>query len=86
MAYSDIALLTTDNDFIFRIRACSSTEGELDPIQWTQDHIWQMASMPGFGDKYSYAILNGVARPGNDQSVISDNDILSAVQSLRTEP
>jgi len=86
MAYSDIALLTTDNDFIFRIRACSSTEGELDPIQWTADHIWQMASMPGFGEKYAYALANGVARPGNDQSVISDNDILSAVQSLRTEP
>lgn len=84
MAYSDIALLTTDNDFIFRTRACSSTEGELDPIEWTNEHIWQMASMPGFGDKYAYAILNGVARPGNDQSVISDPEILSAVQSLRS--
>ena len=83
MAYSDIALLTTDTDFIQRIRACSSSEGELDPLQWTQDHIWPMAGMPSFGDKYASAILNGIARPGNDQSVISDNDILAAVQSLR---
>lgn len=83
MAYSDIALLTTDNDFIFRIRACSSTEGELDPVNWTADHIWRMASMPDFGEKYSYAIANGIDRPGNNQSVISDPDILSAVQSLR---
>lgn len=83
MAYSDIALLTSDNDFIFRIRACSSTEGELDPIQWTSDHIWQMAAMPGFGDAYASAVLNGINRPGNDQSVISDSQILSAVQLLR---
>jgi len=84
MAYSDIALLTTDNDFRFRIAACASTEGEMQPEIWAQDHIWEMASMPGFGDKYAAAILNGIARPGNDQSVISDPDILSAVQSLRS--
>lgn len=83
MAYSDIALLTSDNDFIQRIRACVSTQGERDPITWTSENIWEMASMPGFGDKYAAAILNGIARPGNDQSVISDPDILSAVQSLR---
>lgn len=86
MAYSDVALLTSDNDFIQRIRACVSSEGETDPINWTADHIWQMAGMPGFGDKYASAILNGIARPGNDQSVISDGDILSAVQSLRNAP
>lgn len=83
MAYSDIALLSSDNDFINRIRACSSTEGELDPIQWTADHIWQMSSAPGFGEAYASAILNNINRPGNDQSVISDSQILSAVQSIR---
>jgi hypothetical protein len=83
MAYSDIALLTADNDFHLRVRACSSTEGELDPVQWSQDHIWQMASMPGFGEDYAYAVSTGVERPGNDQSVISDPEILSAVQSIR---
>jgi hypothetical protein len=83
MAYSDVALLTQDNDFIQRVRACVSSEGELEPIEWTEQHIWQMAGMPGFGDKYASAILNGIQRPGNDQSVISDGDILSAVQSLR---
>jgi hypothetical protein len=86
MAFSDIALLSSDNDFILRTRACVSTEGERDPVTWTSENIWQMAGMPGFGDKYASALANGVARPGNDQSVISDPDILSAVQSLRSEP
>ena len=84
MAYSDIALLSADNDFISRTRACVATEGELDPVQWSQDHQWQMAATPTFGEKYGYAISNGINRPGNDPSVISDGDILSAVQSYRT--
>jgi hypothetical protein len=83
MAYSDVALLSADNDFINRTRACVVTEGEADPLGWTSDHIWQMASAPTFGDKYAYALLNGVDRPGNDQSVISDPEILSAVQAIR---
>jgi len=86
MAYSDVALLTTDTDFIQRIRACSSQEGELEPIDWTEQHIWQMASAPGFGEAYASAVVNGIQRPGNDQSVISDGQILSAVQSIRNEP
>lgn len=83
MAFSDIALLSSDSDFIQRTRACVSTEGEADPVGWAQDHQWQMAGTPGFGDKYASAIANGIVRPGNDQSVISDPDILSAVQAIR---
>jgi hypothetical protein len=82
MAYSDIALLAADNDFIQRTRACASTEGIADPVSWSNDNQWQMAGTPGFGDKYSYAIATGVDRPGYDPSVISDGDILSAVQTL----
>lgn len=83
MAFADIALLSADNDFIMRTRACVSTEGEPDPVGWSMTHQWQMAGTPGFGDKYAYAILVGNPRPGNDQSVISDPEILSAVQELR---
>lgn len=83
MAYSDVALLSQDNDFINRTRAAVAQEGEADPVGWSNDHQWQMAGAPTFGDKYAYAILSGVERPGNDQSVISDPEILSAVQALR---
>lgn len=83
MAYSDIALLSSDLDFTNRTRACVSQEGEPEPVQWAADHAWQMAGIPGFGDKYAYAIETGVDRPGNSQAVISDADILSAVQAIR---
>jgi hypothetical protein len=86
MAYSDIALLSADNDFTLRSRACVATEGESDPVGWVNSHIWQLAATPGFGDKYGYAVLTGIVRPGNDQSVISDGDILSSVQAIRAEP
>jgi hypothetical protein len=84
MAYSDVALLSADGDFIARTRAAVAQEGEADPVQWSNDHQWQMAGIPGFGDSYAYALATGVVRPGNDEAVISDMQILSAVQSLRT--
>lgn len=86
MAYSDIAMLAADNDFILRTTACASTEQIVDPRQWAIDHQWEMAGIPGFGDAYASAIAGGVERPGNDQSVISDNQILSAVQFLVAQP
>ena len=84
MAYSDIALLSSDNDFILRTSACAATEGIDEPQTWSTDNRWQMAAMPSFGDKYASGIANGIERPGNDPAVISDSDILSAVQSLNS--
>lgn len=84
MSYSDIALLSADSDFILRVTACASTESIDDPRQWAMDHQWDMAAMPGFGDAYGYAVRTGINRPGNDESVISDGMILSAVQSIET--
>jgi hypothetical protein len=86
MAYSDIALLNSDNDFILRTRACASTEGESDPVAWTNEHMWQVSGAPGFGEAYGYAVMNGHPRPGNDVSVISDGMILSAVQAINGTP
>lgn len=83
MGYYDVSLLASDGDFISRTRACAATEGETDPVTWTNDHIWEMAGTPGFGDKYSYAINTGVENPGRNESVITDADILSAVQTIQ---
>ena len=83
MAYSDVALLAQDSDFILRTRAAVSQEGEPDPVTWSNEHVWPMAGSPGFGDAYASALAGGIYRPGNDQAVISDSMILSAVQALR---
>ena len=89
MAYSDQALLSVDIDFTNRIAACAAVEIELadkHPMTWASENSWTIAAAPGFADKYAYALQIGTPRPGNDQAVISDAEILSAVQALEASP
>jgi hypothetical protein len=87
MAYSDVAALASDYDFALRTQAAYATEPGADasgskPADWQASHAWELAGQPGFGDAYASAIANGVQRPGNDPSVISDAMILGAVQAI----
>jgi hypothetical protein len=88
--YSDVALLARDLDFTARVTAAYASESLTDPDPannpeiWTRDHSWEVAAQPGFGDAYASALAGSVVRPGNDPSVISDAQILSAVQSIIT--
>lgn len=87
MAYSDVAALAADNNFALRTVACVAIETsgdnpKPDPGVWQAQHSWDMAAQPGFGDAYASALAAGVEEPGNDQSVISDQQILSAVQTI----
>ena len=84
MAYSDISLLAADQDFANRTAACAATEHVADPWQWVNYHRWAMAATPGFGDQYASALAAEVERPGWDPAVISDAEILSAVQTIGT--
>lgn len=88
MAYSDVAALAADYDFQLRVAACVATEDASvsSPPGWAADHAWQVAASPGFGDAYASAVAGGIERPGNDPSVISDAQILSAVQPLLATP
>lgn len=86
MAYYDIALLAADTDFFARITAAYTTEtldlppGDVLPPQWAAEHMWTLAAQPGFGDAYASALAGGVPNPGRDPAVISDAQILSAIQ------
>jgi hypothetical protein len=86
MAYYDVYLLRNDSDFLARSAACYTSETPLgtgeDPGQWSQQHAWDLAGSPTFGDKYASALAGGVPDPGRDESVISDPEILSAVQAI----
>jgi hypothetical protein len=55
------------------------------PLEWARDHIWWIAASPGFADAYEYAMLNGNPNPGSDPAVITDSQILSAVQLINNE-
>jgi hypothetical protein len=84
MAYYDVATLTQDAQFQMRVTACYSTEPGTtdDPATWAALHAWDIAGAPGFGDAYASAIAGGVPEPGRDPAVISDAQILSAVQAI----
>lgn len=91
MAYADVAALAADAHFAQRTMACYATEtlgdGEaINPPGWQAEHTWDMAAQPGFGDAYASAVAGSVPDPGNDPSVISDTQILGAVQSLLPAP
>jgi hypothetical protein len=84
--YSSIALLQSDTYFLRRCAGCVASEAVAvgDPWQWTVDNSWELAASPGFGEAYQYALDTGVQNPGNDETVITDAQILSAVQALET--
>lgn len=86
MSYFDIATLGADTDFQARVAACYAIEtlvGEgIHPGQWAIDHSWDMAAQPGFGDAYAYALASDNLTPGRDPAVITDAQILAAVQNL----
>lgn len=96
MAYADIAALQIDPDFSRRTMAAYAQEtladqgNDTDPGSWQAFHSWDMASQPGFGEAYASALVNHPDepdyRPGNDPAVITDGQILSAVQGLLPQP
>jgi hypothetical protein len=92
MAYFDIALLAGDQDFLNRVTAAYAQELTadsvlpMDPFTWVHQRRWVFASTPGFGDAYASALANDNPAPGQDPSVITDGQILSAVQYVMSPP
>jgi hypothetical protein len=90
MAYTDIAELAADADFLARVNAAYAVETLDDianpnyvwPESWSQLHAWAMAAQPGYGAAYSYAKANHVQNPGKDTSVITDAQVTAGVQSI----
>ena len=81
MGYFEQALLGQDWDFVQRIAACATVETGDDGTLWANVHAWEVAAAPGFADAYSSALAGDVPNPGRDPAVISDAQILSAVQA-----
>ena len=88
MSYSAQAQLSADGDFTNRVAACAAVEVDTpdQPTAWARDNIWRIAASPGFADKYEYALNTDVENPGADPAVITDGDILAAVQAMIAPP
>lgn len=86
MSYATQSQLAQDQDFVNRCNACAAKEinpaSPTNPLSYVATNIWALAAAPGFDAAYESAIAAGIGRPGWEPSVISDGQILSAMQAL----
>ena len=83
MSYYTQSVLSADQDVLARVAACAALEKVPSPQKWTWGRAWELSAQPGWDAAYAAALLNGVERPGRDESVISGPMILAAVNDLR---
>ena len=83
MTYADITDMAHNQDLLDRIIACAAEEGDPQPEQWAYANRWRVVAQPGWAAAWASAIAGNVDRPGRDAGVVTDGQILSAVQAVR---
>lgn len=79
--YNAIAKAAQDRGLKLRIAACfaQETTGVEQPLALADVHMWRLAAQ--WGAEYQYALDSDVENPGEQENVITDQMILSAVQA-----
>lgn len=84
MSYLTISTISANQSMRNRVAACAASEGETAPDNWAYTNALRWASSPGWDAAWASA---EAANPGEDhganEAVITDGQILSAVQALR---
>jgi hypothetical protein len=92
--YLAIAAIASDQYMNERLRACvtqEASEGSIplgvnDAASWVSQNAYVWAASPGWGAAWESALVANAGddayEPGKDEAVITDEQILSAVQSL----
>lgn len=91
MSYKTQATIRSSQSLLARISACAATQPNMTDVDnWASSNMWRFAAMPGWVDKWKYAIDSAepgaVLDIGNEELVITDPDILSAVQAVIALP
>lgn len=86
MSYSTISQCANDPAFQNRVTACIAQEGDATPTDALPLVIWPVSSASDIEAAYASAIAAGNPDPGGDESVITDQMILSAVQAHLPAP
>lgn len=94
-SYLAISMVANDPDMTERLRAAVTQQVTLgtvprmassNPVTWVTVNRYLWASSPGWGEKWDYALLSHESdpeyKPGRDPAVITDADILAAVQAI----
>ena len=88
--YSTIAQIVDTTAFSERLTACAAQQGSTDPTKWVWTNRYQLASTPSWAEKVDYWRAANPEAPDDgwaiDQAVISDSDILAAIQPLLNPP
>lgn len=86
MSYTSVVEMANSSSLIGRLTAAAAGETITSPEQWTRTNLWTLVSSPGWADKWQYADDNATVNTNPDlgirNDVISDADILSAVQAV----
>jgi hypothetical protein len=81
VSYLTISVCAADQTFQGRVRACAAQEGEAQPDLIIGQLIWPVSSASDIEAAYASALAADNPDPGGDPAVITDQMILSAVQS-----
>ena len=89
MSYSSIVEMASSKSLKSRVVAAAAEQGISGPVMWVEAHIWETAASPNWATQWDYARgtyqVNANPDFGARTDVISDADILSAVQALNVE-
>lgn len=81
MSFGTINRCANDNEFIGRVIACLAGEGDTNPTVTVASYIWPVSSASDIAAAYAFALAADNPHPGGDETVITDQMILSAVQA-----
>lgn len=87
MSYNTIHQCANDEAFQNRLVACAAQEGEESPEYSMSVKLrWPVSSLTDIEEAYEYAVNSDNPNPGGDDTVITDAQILSAVQYILNPP
>jgi hypothetical protein len=83
VSYTTIHRCANDEAFLARLEAAAAAEGHDNPTYAAGVLLrWPVSSATDIAAAYEYAVTAGNIDPGGDPTVITDQQILSAVQPI----
>lgn len=83
MSYTTIHQCANDEAFLARLAAASAQEGHENPDYAASVLLrWPVSAKTDIAEAYEFAVNSDNPNPGGDPTVITDQQILSAVQSI----
>ena len=86
MSFLMQARLAGDGTVMGRVAACAAAQGIRQPEVWSWGKRWEFSAQPGWAAAFTAAAASEEEDPGADETAITDEMILTAVQALYVPP